>query len=373
MRHLRLRSVLPIASFLLLAIAAPAFALDLDGDLVDDSIDNCLLVSNPDQLNTDGDLLGDACDLDDDDDGVLDLLDNCPLAQNNSQANADLDDDGGNACDLDDDNDLIPDVSDNCVVVGNFLQSNNDGDLLGDVCDPDDDNDGVLDIIDNCVFAANLDQLNSDGLLDGGDACDADDDNDGVIDLNDECPGGDDTIDFDGDTVVDGCDRCITAGSGDFAAGSRLLLKKIGTDAESGNDALSLQGSFVAGTEFLALRPDLLGATLTLLADDGSVVADIVLPSGDAWKMGSKSFGFGPNDTNNGILKIKAKDASGVATNLVKVTVKAKGGDYDGAGTPVQAVLVVGDPADGQCGETTFAGADCALNGIGNVLSCVQP
>jgi len=38
-------------------------------------------VSNPDQLDYDGDGYGDACDPDDDDDGVIDGEDECPLTK----------------------------------------------------------------------------------------------------------------------------------------------------------------------------------------------------------------------------------------------------------------------------------------------------
>lgn len=71
---------------------------DMDGDGIANSIDNCESVANPDQLDTDSDGMGDACDDDDDNDGVLDSLDNCPLTVNPDQL--DDDNDGiGNVCD----------------------------------------------------------------------------------------------------------------------------------------------------------------------------------------------------------------------------------------------------------------------------------
>jgi gliding motility-associated-like protein len=73
--------------------------LDLDGDGILDNVDNCPLISNPSQIDTDRDGLGDICDSDDDNDGVNDSSDNCPIIANSNQA--DRDHDGlGDACDL---------------------------------------------------------------------------------------------------------------------------------------------------------------------------------------------------------------------------------------------------------------------------------
>ncbi len=61
-------------------------------------VDNCPSNSNPDQADTDGDGIANACDDDDDNDGVLDCADNCPVTPNGNQDDDDLD--GiGNACD----------------------------------------------------------------------------------------------------------------------------------------------------------------------------------------------------------------------------------------------------------------------------------
>lgn len=57
-----------------------------DGDGHQDSRDNCPAVINSSQLDTDKDGKGDECDDDDDDDGIPDLLppgpDNCRLIPN---------------------------------------------------------------------------------------------------------------------------------------------------------------------------------------------------------------------------------------------------------------------------------------------------
>jgi len=64
---------------------------DTDGDGVPDASDNCPTTPNADQLDTDGDAQGNACDADDDNDGVLDAADNCPLTFNPGQDDFDLD------------------------------------------------------------------------------------------------------------------------------------------------------------------------------------------------------------------------------------------------------------------------------------------
>jgi hypothetical protein len=64
---------------------------DSDGDGRIDPEDNCPNASNSDQLDTDGDGAGNACDADDDDDGVNDAVDNCPLTVNPDQLDFDLD------------------------------------------------------------------------------------------------------------------------------------------------------------------------------------------------------------------------------------------------------------------------------------------
>jgi len=132
-------------------------------------------------------------DDDDDNDGILDVDDNCPLVGNANQT--DTDGDGlGDACDTDDDNDGILDTEDNCPLVANPNQEDADGDGIGDVCDDDADNDGVPNANDLCdntppgtvvdVTGCEIFTLPSTNfsLLTVGETCT--DNNDGSITLN---------------------------------------------------------------------------------------------------------------------------------------------------------------------------------------------
>jgi len=104
---------------------------DVDGDGVPDSIDNCPLISNPDQSDLDMDGVGYTCDncalisnpdqSDSDGDGMGDICDNCPLISNPDQSDSDMDG--------------VGDICDNCALIPNADQSDSDMDGIGDVCD----------------------------------------------------------------------------------------------------------------------------------------------------------------------------------------------------------------------------------------------
>ena len=104
-------------------------AADSDGDGVPDPIDNCPNTENLDQLDTDGDSKGNACDTDDDNDGVPDASDALPLDVTES---VDTDSDGiGNNADTDDDEDGLTDTQE-ATNGTNPLLSDTDGDGFSD-------------------------------------------------------------------------------------------------------------------------------------------------------------------------------------------------------------------------------------------------
>jgi Zn-dependent metalloprotease len=149
----------------------PAVWIDVDKDLLDNSIDNCPLIQNPEQEDFDADGVGNVCDDDDDNDGLNDDLDAFPL---NSSEQTDSDGDG----------------------LGDNYELFNDLDRLN----PDFDADGLED-------GAEIEVGTNPKL--------ADSDDDGVIDGKDKFPliSIGELLDTDGDGAPDECDEvCLALG-----------------------------------------------------------------------------------------------------------------------------------------------------------------
>ena len=170
---------------------------DIDGDHVCAGLvveagvhpDVCPEVSDPDQLDTDQDGKGAACERCDNDpfddfdqDGVCGDVDVCPELADAGQEDRDGDT-FGDACEVcpddplnDEDRDFLCADADSCPADANtFVDADQDGkDAACDTCenDPmnDADQDGVCGDVDNCPSAANPDQANTYGDV-RGDAC----------------------------------------------------------------------------------------------------------------------------------------------------------------------------------------------------------
>ena len=184
---------LHIAGALLAAFLLPcaAWAVDLDGDYVDDAWDNCPGVYNPEvcndgcwQVDNDYDGRGDECDAcplspydDVDSDGLCGDVDNCPSIANADQANTDGDT-YGNACDL-------------CPALIGYTNTDFDNDGIGDPCDcgdtqttaPEGCDDGNITNGDGCSSTCTLEAgytctgvscsaVCGDGLVRGAEQCD---------------------------------------------------------------------------------------------------------------------------------------------------------------------------------------------------------
>lgn len=202
-----------------------------DNDSRDDANDNCPLVANNTQADTNDDGVGDACDGDKDGDGLDDAVDNCPFHPNADEPQADVDGDGqGDACDpqdnRDSDGDGFENHADNCPADLNAQQRDTDADGKGDACDHDDnadsDSDGVENYADSCPSTTSGVVVNAAGCA----SYQRDSDNDGVSDALDQCsstPIGEAVDDYgcaasqydsDGDGIENGNDQCPSTPTG---------------------------------------------------------------------------------------------------------------------------------------------------------------
>ena len=221
-------------------------SVDTDADGIVDINDNCVLIPNKDQRDTDNDGYGNLCDADLNNDHIVNAVDLAAfkLVYGSNNADADFNGDGVvDSLDLalleeqfltppgpsepDSDNDGIPDKSDNCTLVANNDQRDADNDGYGSLCDSDLNNDLVVNAADLAILTlafgsadANAD-FNGDGVVDFVDLqllktqffkspgpSQPDSDGDGVPDKSDNCTlvANSDQRDADGDGYGSICD-----------------------------------------------------------------------------------------------------------------------------------------------------------------------
>jgi uncharacterized delta-60 repeat protein len=202
------------------------------------------------------------------------------------------------------------------------------------------------------------------------------------------CPADTGVPDTDADGSCDAQDPCTNvAGAQTFVSPyASLVLARVNTDRTPGNDKLSLGASFdlPPGASFADLAPTSSGVRVVLDGADDSRPLDVTLPPA-AWspaaRYGWKRSGSGAAWTwldrratpLAGIVKLSLTDRGRTSTpRRVKLVITGRNGLYpiSSASAPVQAIVALGDPSAGLCGESAFTPTDCLFNGPRNQLTC---
>lgn len=266
--------------------------------------------------------------------------------------------------------------------------------------DADTDDDGVSDGLE---LAAGLDPLapdtDGDGLNDSEDGCqDFDLDGYGLPGAlftscgPDNCPidYNPSQIDRDIDALGDECDPCTNVtGERDMEPKTVLVLRRINTDRQIGNDGLFLKGrlNLPTGTAFADLDPMAEGLRMVLTNAVGQGLTDDAVPGvafpgvrgSRGWRQTNAGKGWRYRDRTSapiaGIAKIVIKDVSRKYPDNLQILVNARKGIFPvvTSDMPIKASITLGGSVSAlldRCGETAFEPPDCSFNRSGSALRC---
>ena len=223
------------------------------------------------------------------------------------------------------------------------------------------------------------------GVANGADRCctavcrPIDADGDGTCDARDRCPAAFDPAqdDVDDDGVGDACDPCRTLVAGQHLWDvGKLVVAGLG-DGVSGNERLRLRGLFALATGAFTVDPLTHGARLEVRGADALPRLAVTLPAGPythpgpGWaRVGSMVvFKDRREGGTGGVTALRVRDR-GAGVVKVSVTVRRTSLAIGGVDLPLAATLVLGDGAAGECGELSFAAAECTASPAGTRISC---
>jgi hypothetical protein len=197
-------------------------------------------------------------------------------------------------------------------------------------------------------------------------------DGDGFVRCLDNCPGTANPAqgDADADGLGDACDVCTTGGPGQSWVRPSITVKGIG-DGKPGNDRAKIRGRITLPTGSFSVNPLVDGARLQLRTTAGEPLLDATLPGGSyvapgpGWSVsaGGTRYDFrdGRAGGSGGVVKMRVTDRGGGDVQFCAVVREATL-PLTSAGVPLQATVVLGDGAAGECGEVRFAHGDCAAS-----------
>ena len=169
----------------------------------------------------------------------------------------------------------------------------------------------------------------------------------------------------------------------------RITLARINADATTGDDQITIEGSFTLAVSntFAGLDPLTRGARV-IVQNAGATRLDVTLGGGSfagngtrGWLQNRAHTAWTYRDTTgsplNGIIRLRIEDDSRTQARRITVKVTGRNGVYPvvAGDQPLEAILVLGDQTDavaGACGESAFMAADCAFNRRATALSCRQ-